>query len=231
MIYVSSDWHGTPLERIKMLLDKCGFSSDDFLYVLGDVIDRGDHGVELLKWIMQQPNVQLILGNHEIMLLDCDFMFEEVTEENTYALSSLDIMSLRNWKANGAAPTIDGLANEPHEMRRAIVAYLKDAPLYEEVSIGDKDFVLVHAGLGGYEAGKSIEEYSINDLVWTRPYYDTEYSEDFLTILGHTPTVFYGSKFKGRMMKTKTFYDIDTGASGGLDPMILCLDTLEEFYL
>ena len=65
MIYVTSDLHGYPLELFKKLLDKSGFTDDDFLYVLGDVADRGEAGVELLLWIMAQPNVELILGNHE----------------------------------------------------------------------------------------------------------------------------------------------------------------------
>lgn len=73
MTYVISDLHGYPLEKFKKLLEKAKFSDDDFLYILGDVIDRnGDGGVEMLCWLFEQPNVQLILGNHEAMLLSCD---------------------------------------------------------------------------------------------------------------------------------------------------------------
>ena len=45
MIYVISDLHGYPLEKFKMLLEKAAFSNDDFLYVLGDVVDRNGDGV------------------------------------------------------------------------------------------------------------------------------------------------------------------------------------------
>lgn len=41
MIYVTSDLHGYSLEKFKDLLNKVGFCDDDFLYILGDVIDRG----------------------------------------------------------------------------------------------------------------------------------------------------------------------------------------------
>ena len=78
MIYVASDLHGYPLEKFEKLLENAGFSDDDFLYILGDVIDRGDEGVEILKWLAFQDNAQLILGNHEAMMLACDFLFEEM---------------------------------------------------------------------------------------------------------------------------------------------------------
>jgi serine/threonine protein phosphatase 1 len=40
MIYVISDLHGYPIEKLKKLLEKANFGEDDFLYILGDVIDR-----------------------------------------------------------------------------------------------------------------------------------------------------------------------------------------------
>lgn len=74
MTYVISDLHGCPLEKFKELLEKAEFSDNDFLYILGDVIDRnGDGGVQMLCWLLELPNVQLILGNHEAMLLSCEF--------------------------------------------------------------------------------------------------------------------------------------------------------------
>lgn len=77
MVYVSSDWHGTLFDKIKALLDKAKFCYDDYLFVLGDVIDRGEYGIELIKNIMYEPNIKLIRGNHEQMLLSCDFLTEK----------------------------------------------------------------------------------------------------------------------------------------------------------
>ncbi len=45
MIYVTSDLHGYPLNKFLAFLKKAGFTEDDFLFVLGDVIDRGKYGV------------------------------------------------------------------------------------------------------------------------------------------------------------------------------------------
>ena len=69
MIYAASDLHGCSVESFQALLDQAKFSEEDFLYILGDVVDRGEHGAELLSWITQQSNMQLLLGNHEALLL------------------------------------------------------------------------------------------------------------------------------------------------------------------
>lgn len=83
MTYVISDLHGYPIEKLKMLLDKANFGENDFLYILGDVIDRnGDGGVGILQWLLSRPNVQLVLGNHEAMLLACEFLFDEITDDS-----------------------------------------------------------------------------------------------------------------------------------------------------
>ena len=76
MIYAASDLHGYPLDDFLRLLEKAEFGDGDVLYILGDVIDRnGDGGVAMLRWIMTRPNVRLLMGNHEDMLLSCSFLF------------------------------------------------------------------------------------------------------------------------------------------------------------
>ena len=69
MTYVISDLHGISLKKFQDLLACAGFSDEDDLFVLGDTIDRGENGVELLLWMMEQANVFHLLGNHEAMLL------------------------------------------------------------------------------------------------------------------------------------------------------------------
>lgn len=65
------------------------------------MIDRnGDGGVCILQWLLGQPNVQLILGNHEAMLLSCNFVFDEITDESIKAMSSEKIELLNNYMLN-----------------------------------------------------------------------------------------------------------------------------------
>lgn len=50
MVYVTSDLHGLELTKLKALLKKTYFNENDWLFVLGDVIDRqNDGGVAILR--------------------------------------------------------------------------------------------------------------------------------------------------------------------------------------
>ena len=230
MIYVSSDLHGYPLEKFKALLKKAGFCDDDFLYVIGDVIDRGKEGVKILEWLISKRNALLILGNHEDMLLACDFLFDEAVEEGFTTVLPNRLRALEVWKHNGAEPTINGMDILPAKRRERILEYLRAAPIYATVTAGGRKYVLVHGGLGGYEEGKPLSDYFPHDLIWTRPTLDMEYSTEFTTVIGHTPTHFYGSRHRGKMLRTKTWINIDTGAAAGGSPMLLRLDDLAVFY-
>ena len=102
MIYVISDLHGYPHEKFLQLLKSAGFCDDDFLYILGDVIDRnGDGGIKTLCWLLEQPNVQLILGNHEAMLLSCEFLFSEITDANIEGLTADKLEFYNTYCLNG----------------------------------------------------------------------------------------------------------------------------------
>lgn len=233
MTYVISDLHGYPLEKFKKLLETAKFSDDDFLYILGDVIDRnGDGGVEMLCWLLEQPNVQLILGNHEAMLLSCEFVFDEITDNSINAMTGDKLSLLNHYMSNGGDITLSALRTLKMKSPEAIsdiLDYLHDAPLYEAITVGENDFLLVHAGLSDFSPDKKISDFSRHDLIWSRPRLDQEYYDDIITVLGHTPTMHYGSMHTGKIIKTKTWINIDVGAGFGQKPVLLRLDDFKEF--
>ena len=233
MVYVTSDLHGYPLDSFKKLLDSAGFCGDDFLFVLGDVIDRnGDGGVETLLWMMEQPNVELILGNHEDMLLNCRFLFEEVTDESLNNLDAGQLQHMNQWMLNGSKPTMDTLGRlhkKSPETVADIIDYLWSAPFYDSVALDNGDFFLVHGGIDNFHPDKPMNHYSVKDLLWHRPRADERFFENMTTIMGHTPTSYYGVT-DGRAFHTPTWIDIDTGAASGGAPMLLRLDDMQEFY-
>ncbi len=77
------------------MLKKINFSDDDTLYVLGDVVDRGERSIDVLLDMMNRTNVFPIIGNHELMVLELlRKLMVEITEENfsTY-------LNARSWKS------------------------------------------------------------------------------------------------------------------------------------
>ena len=69
MHYVLSDIHGNK-EAFDIILSMIDLQPDDHLYILGDVIDRGKYGIELLQQIRTMQNCTLLLGNHEYMMIN-----------------------------------------------------------------------------------------------------------------------------------------------------------------
>ncbi len=235
MTYVISDLHGYPLENFKKLLEKAEFSDNDFLYILGDVIDRnGDGGVRMLCWLLEQPNIQLILGNHEAMLLSCAFIFDEITDESIATMTNEKIELLNNYMLNGGGITLEALrghSKSSPETVADILDYLRDAPLYEAITVGENDFFLVHSGIAHFNQDKKLSQYASDDFLWARPTLEDVYFDDIITVFGHTPTFCYGSEHKGKIIKTKTWMDIDVGVSVGNAPILLRLDDFQEFHL
>lgn len=234
MTYVISDLHGYPLEKLKKLLEKAHFGENDFLYILGDVVDRnGDGGVEILTWLLSQPNVQLILGNHEAMLLACEFLFDEITEDSISSFDNEKMEILTNYQLNGGDVTLKALSKlnkESPETVADILDYLHDAPLYEAVTAGGKDYFLVHSGIDDFEKGRKISEYPADSFIWAWPELEDEYFDDITTVFGHTPTKYYGEEYSNKIIKTRTWIAIDMGAGDGVtEPVLLRLDDMAEF--
>lgn len=234
MTYVISDLHGYPLKKLKMLLEKANFNDEDELFILGDVIDRnGDGGVEILEWLLTQYNIYLILGNHEAMLLSCEFLFDEITDVSISKLSKEKIDLLINYQFNGGTVTLKALSElnkKSPETVAEILEYLRCSQFYEAVSVGDKDYILVHSGFDNFSKTKKLSEYSVHDLVWAEPELTDEYFDDLITVFGHTPTYLFGDEYKGKIIKTKTWIAIDMGATDGeTEPVLLRLDDMAEF--
>ena len=67
-IYVMSDIHEES-DLFHAMLEQIDFSESDTLYILGDVIDRGPDGIALLQEIRKTPNMIMLIGSHEYMML------------------------------------------------------------------------------------------------------------------------------------------------------------------
>ena len=231
MVYVMSDIHGYPFEKVTSLPQKAGFSDRDFLFVLGDVVDRGSEGIRLLQWMMLQPNVELILGNHEAMLLSCDFVFDEIDEKFLANYGTEKYRLLQTWQANGAAPTLKELTKLSYAEREDVLEYLREAPLFDAVSLRGRDYLLTHSGLGNFDPAKKLSAYTPDELLWNRPALTDAYYDDMTVVFGHTPTAYYGEAYAGKILTAETWINVDAGAGCGFAPALLCLDNRKEYYI
>lgn len=65
MRIVVGDIHGC-LEELRALLEKAGFNErKDTLVSVGDMVDRGPHNLETLRFISSLPNKVVVRGNHD----------------------------------------------------------------------------------------------------------------------------------------------------------------------
>ena len=230
--YVISDIHGEYDKFIK-LLDIIGLKDTDTLYILGDVVDRGPHPVKTLLKLMEMPNVICIVGNHELMALEClSFMMKEITHGSIDELDRELFDNILSWQMNGSGSTIEEFGSLDRETQQEVLDFIREYEIYAEVSAGGNEYLLVHAGLGGFSPGKDIEDYSLHDLVWKKADYGTKYFDDIYVVSGHTPTqIIEGNPRPGYIFRHNNHIAIDCGACfpGGRLAAI-CLDTGEEFY-
>ena len=222
---VMSDLHGEA-DRFHAMLKKIGFSEEDTLIILGDVIDRGPDGIALLLEIMDMPNVIVLLGNHEYMMLQ-------------YLNPSATGTEIRRWNKNGNAPTLAAYLKQKAKVQQRIISYLRGLPTHLEMEINGKWFYLVHGFPGE----------NVHDEVWHRPEIDTANPKPgYQVVIGHTKVlsmikpeearIRYAVELedKGehlRILRTPGFVNIDCGC--GYDMPIkalacLRLEDFQEFY-
>jgi serine/threonine protein phosphatase 1 len=156
------------------------------------------------------------------MLLECEFLFSEITDDAIDRLGADQIEKYNRWFFNGAQPTLSALRRLRHadpDSFEALIDYIREAPLFETLELDSGDFLLTHSGIGGFDPERPISDYSPSELLWHRPTPDERYFDDVMTVFGHTPTAHFGAP--GRMFRTDTWVDIDTGAAAGGAPMLL----------
>lgn len=231
--YVISDIHGE-YELFIRLLEKIQLKENDKLYILGDILDRGPHPIQIILKLMKMPNVVCLAGNHELMALDClEFLMQEITEISIDKIDEKMLDNLVTWQYNGSKSTIDEFRALNRSTQYSVIEFIKDFIVYEELTVNGKDYLLVHGGLGNYYQGKDIEEYSLKELVWARAEYDVQYFEDMYVVTGHTPTQgIIGNPRPGYIYRKNNHIAIDCGCNryrGNL--AATCLDTGEEFYV
>jgi serine/threonine protein phosphatase 1 len=227
MHYVMSDCHDR-YDLFLEMLEKIQFSGEDQLWFLGDAIDRGNgDGIKILQHIRSVPNIHMLLGNHEHMMLQA------------LADGTPDVAG--SWIYNGGRSTLKALGNLSPEERTTLVRWMAGLPVEAYVEVDGRKFYLVHGWPGD----------SPWDMVWGRPRNGDEKNpvSDCTLIVGHTPVYILACGNRGlegyilymnrqglplRIFHGKEFIDLDCGCGHDYPCCRLSclrLEDMEEFYV
>ncbi len=226
--YCISDIHGNR-DAFHRLLKKIQFEENDTLYILGDVIDRGQRGIALLQEIMNSSNMKMLLGNHEYMMLQ---YFNPSQAART-----------ATWERNGNRHTLASFLGLRPSEQQDVLFFLRILPTHLDVAVGERKYHLVHGFPGN----------TIRVQVWGRPMdiHVPNPIPDRTLLIGHTPVVlleteneaqqehYFRALEKGgahmRILHAPGgWIDLDCGCSypvSGAALGCLRLDDIKEFYI
>ncbi len=230
MTYVLSDIHGN-LGRFESIMKQINLQPDDTLYILGDIVDRYPHGIKILRRIMQMPNVKMLIGNHEYMMLNAIGHCKDAAEEK----ENTNWRQRRIWYNNGGSITHENLKHIKKEYRAEVFRFIRQLPTNIEVEVNGIKYKLVH--------GSPVENYSkyswgyrdyANEkefAVWERWDETAPVPEGYVLIFGHTPTCHFQDNEPWSIWHSDEAIGIDCG-SGYEDGRLACLrlEDMKEFY-
>ncbi len=230
--YVISDLHGN-YDKYIQVFDTIKFCDDDTLFVLGDVVDRGDQPIKILQDMMVRPNVVPLIGNHEVFALKClRLLTSEITEQSITQLQSGDLEILLEWSMQGGRSTIDDFVRLSYPERQSILEYLGEFSLYEELYVNGEEYVLVHGGLQNFDVNKAIDEYTPEEILFDRPDYSKIYFPDKFLVTGHTPTrTIKNNPNPDYIYRANRHIAMDCGCAWGGNLGIFRFNDGKEFYI
>lgn len=226
MIYAVSDLHGC-YEKYSRMLQAIHLSEQDTLYVLGDVVDRGDGGIRILQDMMRRPNVVALRGNHDYLAHRVLSQLMQPDADNT---ADTLFTEHQMWLSDGGKPTYNAFIALSAEQQARVLAYMNTFLIYDEVQAGGECYFLAHT-VPEKEKMQQFETLMWAEFIVGEPDYDKEYYPDKYIVTGHTPTGLIVPGASGKILKINRHIAIDCGAVYDHPLGCICLDTQEEFYV
>ena len=133
--YVIGDIQGC-FDEYSLLLNKIKFDSKkDFIWLTGDLINRGPASLSVLKHVYDNRKaIKTVLGNHDLHFLA---VYYGVRKPNKF-------------------DTLSDLFNSQHV--DDLAKWLIKQPLVREIKIGKREFIMVHAGFPKSATKKLLTE-------------------------------------------------------------------------
>jgi len=191
---VIGDVHGH-YNTLMNLLEAIAPDSEDEVYFLGDLIDRGPQSFQVVDFVQASP-YYCLLGNHEQLLID----------SLADRLSRQHMMQI--WLYSGGQATVTSYRQVGNSILYDHAEWMKTLPTY--IDLGD--VWLVHAGV---HPEMPLSEQTADQFCWIRDEFHRitkPYFPDKLIITGHTITFTLPNIAPGKIAQGPGWLDIDTGA-------------------
>ncbi|MBE6529651.1 MAG: hypothetical protein E7680_03490 [Ruminococcaceae bacterium] len=221
MTYVIANPCGN-LEKFQNLLSKIKFSDADTLYVIGNLADFGPDPIGLVEELSYRPNIYPVAGERDYLAARLLSGFDKMSAGKAPEPGFAEEMG--DWVRDGGLSTMEGYRNLDADGREGILDYLCEMPLFEELNIKGKTYVLVYAGIAGFEKGDDPADFLPDDFFSEPLPKDVQLMEDATVIVGGVPTE------SGKIERGRGSIYLDCGSKDGGALAALCLETGEEFY-
>ncbi len=223
-IYLISDIHAN-INLFKKAISKLDLNFD-YLFILGDIIEKGDKNIETLDYIMYLTNtykdhVFVIIGN-------CDKVFDVLHSPSDYILLKKYSRVLGNTILNefldGIGENKDTIETYDEALDKINIKYKK---YFNYINSLDRE-ILINNNILLTHADKSE---SINKKLFTKEEFYNDYT---LNIVGHMPVMMYKKKPNLDPLKINDVLYIDGGNNvvvfGGLNLVKLNVNTLNYSF-
>jgi len=200
--WVIPDIHGCAKTLRALIEDLIQPSKHDWLYFLGDYIDRGPSSKEVVDYVMflqkEEYNIRTLLGNHE------DYLIKSYEDE----LNLKSIMGIKQtnkkkkeWLFHGGKDTMKSFGiSDLKDFPKEYLEWMKSLEYYIELD----NFYLVHAGFN-FKLKDPFEDK--DSMLWIREYeIDKKKIGNKRIIHGHVPV---SLEFIDLNIKNKSYQYID----------------------
>lgn len=210
-IIVISDIHGG-YKLFKKLLKKVSFAKKDYLFILGDVIEKGPQSFKTLRYVMKlykRDNVFLVIGNNDLTLLD--ILEDKYLNEYPLHLSKNKSIYHEFAKKLNIKISLDTSISYLNSLIRK--KYRNELEFFKTIPtiIETDNLLFAHASITSYEYMNSLNPFEVMK-------YDYFMKGDFKMpkrlIVGHYPCVYYNN-FECSLLPVTDYTKNITSIDGG----------------
>lgn len=205
--WVIPDIHGCAKTLRALIEDLIKPSKHDWLYFLGDYIDRGPSSKEVIDYLMflqkEDYNLRLLMGNHEDYLLKA---YEVELKQKGFLGIKPGNRKKREWLLLGGKETMQSFKlNDIKDFPKEYLEWMKKLEYYVELD----NYYLVHAGFN-FKKGDPFEDK--DSMLWVRDYdIEPQKIKNKKIIHGHVPVNLEFIDISIKNNKSYKFIDLDNG--------------------